>query len=64
MQKAAPDERVCFYCVALATRSTMTPPSGPLPGVVAEDIPETRRYRLKNKLLGPPLVTEQLHRSA
>lgn len=23
-------------------------------------IPETRRYRLKNKLLGPPLVTEQL----
>ena len=25
-----------------------------------EDIPETRRYRLKNRLLGPPLVTEQL----
>ena len=23
-------------------------------------IPETKRYRLKNKLLGPPLVTEQL----
>jgi amino acid transporter len=32
----------------------------PLPGVAAEDIPESRRYRLKNKLLGPPLVTEQL----
>jgi amino acid transporter len=32
----------------------------PLPGVAAENIPETRRYRLKNRLLGPPLVTEQL----
>jgi amino acid transporter len=32
----------------------------PLPGPAGEDIPETRRYRLKNKLLGPPLVTEQL----
>ena len=32
----------------------------PCPGSPAEDIPETRRYRLKNKLLGPPLVTEQL----
>src|SRR5271163_1061299 len=28
--------------------------------MAAESIPETRRYRLKNKLLGPPLVTEQL----
>jgi amino acid transporter len=28
--------------------------------VASESIPETRRYRLKNKLLGPPLVTEQL----
>jgi len=27
---------------------------------VGTDIPETLRYRLKNKLLGPPLVTEQL----
>jgi len=26
----------------------------------AANIPETLRYRLKNKLLGPPLVTEQL----
>ena len=25
-----------------------------------EGVPERRRYRLKNKLLGPPLVTEQL----
>jgi amino acid transporter len=31
-----------------------------LPGLAAEMIPETRRYRLKNLLLGPPLVTEQL----
>ena len=36
------------------------PASRPPPGVAAESIPETRRYRLKNKLLGPPLVTEQL----
>jgi amino acid transporter len=32
----------------------------PLPGVAGEEIPETWRYRLKNRLLGPPLVTEQL----
>ena len=38
----------------------MTKPPVPLPGVAAGDIPETRRYRLKNMLLGPPLVTEQL----
>jgi amino acid transporter len=44
--------------VAVATQTTSRPPV-PL-GVAAEDIPETRRYRLKNKLLGPPLVTEQL----
>ena len=29
-------------------------------GIAADTIPERRRYRLKNKLLGPPLVTEQL----
>ena len=40
--------------------STTSPPPVPLPGVAGEDIPETRRYRLKNRLLGPPLVTEQL----
>jgi amino acid transporter len=28
--------------------------------VAADAIPETFRYRLKNRLLGPPLVTEQL----
>ena len=54
-----------FYCVAVATPTTATPagaspPPVPQPGVTAENIPETRRYRLKNKLLGPPLVTEQL----
>ena len=48
-----------FYCVAVGTSTTSRPPV-PLPGVAAGDIPETRRYRLKNKLLGPPLVTEQL----
>ena len=32
----------------------------PLPGPAATQIPESRRYRLKNLLLGPPLVTEQL----
>jgi amino acid transporter len=31
-----------------------------MPGGLADGIPESRRYRLKNKLLGPPLVTEQL----
>ena len=50
----------CFYCVAVATPIAATPPPVPLPGVAGESIPETRRYRLKNKLLGPPLVTEQL----
>ncbi|HWF15249.1 MAG TPA: amino acid permease [Acidimicrobiales bacterium] len=40
--------------------STAPRPTVPLPGVAGENIPETRRYRLKNKLLGPPLVTEQL----
>jgi amino acid transporter len=36
------------------------PPPLTTAGLGAESIPETRRYRLKNKLLGPPLVTEQL----
>jgi len=45
--------------VAVATSTTSRPPV-PLPGVAGEDIPESRRYRLKNRLLGPPLVTEQL----
>ncbi len=40
--------------------STTSRPPVPLPGLAAESIPETWRYRLKNKLLGPPLVTEQL----
>ncbi|HEY1445845.1 MAG TPA: amino acid permease [Acidimicrobiales bacterium] len=39
---------------------TTSRPTVPLPGVAAEEIPETLRYRLKNRLLGPPLVTEQL----
>ncbi|HEY1827818.1 MAG TPA: APC family permease, partial [Acidimicrobiales bacterium] len=40
--------------------ATPTRPPVPLPGAAAEGIPERRRYRIKNKLLGPPLVTEQL----
>ena len=36
-----------------ATRPTATPS-------ISVDIPETLRYRLKNTLLGPPLVNEQL----
>ncbi len=32
----------------------------PCPPWPPRTIPETRRYRLKNRLLGPPLVTEQL----
>jgi amino acid transporter len=39
---------------------TTSRPTVPLPGPAGESIPETRRYRLKNRLLGPPLVTEQL----
>ena len=51
--------------MAVATPTAATPgkatrPPVPLPSAAAENIPETRRYRLKNKLLGPPLVTEQL----
>ena len=44
-------------------RAGPTPRRGPrcrCPGPAAAEIPESRRYRLKNKLLGPPLVTEQL----
>ncbi|MGD0747546.1 MAG: amino acid permease [Acidimicrobiales bacterium] len=44
----------------MATPTTSARPPVPLPGVAGEDIPETRRYRMKNRLLGPPLVTEQL----
>src|ERR1700722_6143511 len=56
LQRAPSRGLVSFYCVAVATPTTVTPPPVPLPGVAGENIPETRRYRLKNKLLGPPLV--------
>ncbi len=62
--------------MATPTASTDVPPGAPPPNAERpagaaspplsssaaglEPIPETRRYRLKNKLLGPPLVTEQL----
>jgi len=45
--------------VAVAT-PTSSQPKAPLPGVAGEEIPETLGYRVKNVLLGPPLVTEQL----
>ena len=64
---AAPDRhlgRLLLLCGRgdpdTAGTASATRPPVPLPGIAAEDIPETRRYRLKNKLLGPPLVTEQL----
>ena len=44
----------------VATPHDVSARRSPLPAVAAEEIPETRRYRLKNQLLGPPLVTEQL----
>ena len=51
--------RVCSYAGAVAPSPGPRPPV-PLSGIAADSIPERRRYRLKNKLLGPPLVTEQL----
>jgi amino acid transporter len=35
-------------------------PRAPIPQGLAAEVPESLRYRLTNKLLGPPLVTEQL----
>jgi hypothetical protein len=51
--------RVCSYAVAVAPSPGLRSPV-PLSGIAADTIPERRLYRLKNKLLGPPLVTEQL----
>jgi amino acid transporter len=50
--------RKCSYCCAVPNAGPRPPV--PLPGLAADSIPERRRYRLKNKLLGHPLVTEQL----
>jgi amino acid transporter len=59
-KRGAPEQvRVCSYAGAVAPRTGPRPPV-PLSGIAADTIPERRRYRLKNKLLGPPLVTEQL----
>ena len=49
----------------VATPTTATPGRrprrrSPARASPSETIPETLRYRLKNQLLGPPLVTEQL----
>ena len=43
----------------MAPSSGLRPPVA-LSGLTAGSIPERRLYRLKNRLLGPPLVTEQL----
>jgi len=41
-------------------RSIATPPRPAAAPVVVVDLPESLRYRLKNTLLGPPLVNEKL----
>src|SRR5262249_56337277 len=43
-------------------RGTMRPEAGPkpLPPTPEVDLPEKPSYRLKNRLLGPPLATERL----
>jgi len=41
-------------------RSTAPPPRPTASTVVKVDLPETLRYRMKNALLGPPLVNEKL----
>jgi len=41
-------------------RSTAPPPRPTASTVVKVDLPETLRYRMKNVLLGPPLVNEKL----
>jgi amino acid transporter len=43
-----------------ATPRRTGPRPGPLPLTPAIEIPETRGYRLKNRLLGPPLHTKDL----
>src|SRR6185437_9563961 len=50
---------ISFYCGSVVSPTTARAPTS-LPGVAAQEIPETWRYRMKNRLLGPPLVTEQL----
>ena len=52
--------------VAPPARDTRRPPAQPPPAPTGaadtstEDFPESFRYRLKNRLLGPPLTTERL----
>ncbi len=60
MQRGQPEHvAVSFYAGAVAPSSGPRPPVA-LAGLAADSIPERRLYRLKNRLLGPPLVTEQL----
>ena len=46
--------------MAVAHAPTSLPAAGPAARAVAADESRDPRYRLKNRLLGPPLVTEQL----
>jgi amino acid transporter len=48
------------FSPAAPTRSPGSPRRPTAGAVVKLDLPETLRYRLKNKLLGPPLVNDQL----
>src|ERR1017187_7506807 len=60
VQRGQPEHlAVSFYAGAVAPSSGLRPPVA-LSGLTAGSIPERRLYRLKNRLLGPPLVTEQL----
>jgi amino acid transporter len=45
---------------AAATAAAAAAPPRPRPPAPEMDLPEPRSYRLKNKLLGPPLHTDQL----
>lgn len=44
----------------LVTKETNERPGPPRPTPLAVELPETLGYRIKNRLLGPPLVSEQL----
>jgi len=58
--KRTPEQvRVCSYAGAVTPGAGTRPPV-PLSGAAAATIPERRRYRIKNKMLGAPLVNEQL----
>lgn len=53
-----PDEAFCLTRPMPTLRPDTAP--GPLPPTGAVDVPETLGYRLKKRVLGPPLDTDQL----